>query len=56
MSEKTTEDTKEGDPPLSPDRTDHNIWLDQYDDRWEWRRKIRADPRICSADLRLSAS
>lgn len=45
MSEKTTEDTKEGDPPLSPDRTDHNIWLDQYDDRWEWRRKIRANPR-----------
>jgi hypothetical protein len=30
---------------LSPDRTDHNIVLDQYDDRWEWRRKIRADPR-----------
>ena len=28
----------------SPDRTDHNITLDQYDDRWEWRRKIRADP------------
>jgi len=30
---------------LSPDRTDRNITLDQYDDRWEWRRKIRADPR-----------
>ena len=29
----------------SPDRTDHNITLDAQDDRWEWRRKIRADPR-----------
>ncbi len=28
-----------------PDRTDHNITLDQYDDRWEWRRRIRANPR-----------
>ena len=45
MSEETTRDTKEADPPLSPDRTDDNILLDQYDDRWEWRRKIRADPR-----------
>ncbi len=24
---------------------DGNVTLDQYDDRWEWRRKIRADPR-----------
>lgn len=38
-------ETKDGDPPLSPDRTDDNIWLDKDDDRWEWRRKIRADPR-----------
>ena len=30
---------------LSPDRTDHNIMLDARDDRWEWRRKIRADPK-----------
>jgi uncharacterized protein (TIGR02611 family) len=45
VSEERTRDTKEADPPLSPDRTDDNILLDQYDDRWEWRRKIRADPR-----------
>lgn len=37
--------TKAADTALSPDRTDHNITLDQYDDRWEWRRKIRADPK-----------
>jgi uncharacterized protein (TIGR02611 family) len=29
----------------SPDRTDHNITLDAQDDRWEWRRKIRANPK-----------
>ena len=29
----------------SPDRTDDNILLDAQDDRWEWRRKIRANPR-----------
>jgi len=29
----------------SPDRTDHNITLDAADDRWEWRRKIRENPR-----------
>ncbi len=29
----------------SPDRTDNNITLDAQDDRWEWRRKIRANPR-----------
>ena len=29
----------------SPDRTDHNITLDAQDDRWEWRRRIRANPR-----------
>jgi hypothetical protein len=29
----------------SPDRTDRNIMLDGEDDRWEWRRRIRADPR-----------
>ncbi|TDU84276.1 uncharacterized protein (TIGR02611 family) [Kribbella voronezhensis] len=29
----------------SPDRTDDNITLDAQDDRWEWRRKIRANPR-----------
>ena len=29
----------------SPDRTDDNIVLDADDDRWEWRRKIRADPK-----------
>lgn len=45
MSEEPTRETKEADPPPSPDRTDDNILLDQYDDRWEWRRKIRADPR-----------
>jgi uncharacterized protein (TIGR02611 family) len=45
VSEETKPNTRDADPPLSPDRTDHNIVLDQYDDRWEWRRKIRADPR-----------
>jgi len=29
----------------SPDRFDHNITLDAVDDRWEWRRRIRANPR-----------
>ena len=29
----------------SPDRTDGNITLDAQDDRWEWRRKIRSDPK-----------
>jgi uncharacterized protein (TIGR02611 family) len=29
----------------SPDRTDGNIILDAEDDRWEWRRKIRSDPK-----------
>jgi hypothetical protein len=29
----------------SPDRTDHNITLDAADDRWEWRRRIRQNPR-----------
>jgi uncharacterized protein (TIGR02611 family) len=29
----------------SPDRTDRNHTLDAQDDRWEWRRKIRAHPR-----------
>ena len=29
----------------SPDRTDHHITLDAQDDRWEWRRRIRANPR-----------
>lgn len=29
----------------SPDRTDHNITLDAADDRWEWRRRIRENPR-----------
>ncbi|WP_328994236.1 PGPGW domain-containing protein [Kribbella sp. NBC_01245] len=29
----------------SPDRTDKNITLDAQDDRWEWRRKIRSDPK-----------
>jgi hypothetical protein len=38
-------ETTDRDPPLSPDRTDHNVLLDKDDDRWEWRRKIRADPR-----------
>ncbi len=28
-----------------PSRHDHNILIDAEDDRWEWRRKIRADPR-----------
>jgi hypothetical protein len=31
--------------PTSPDRTDDNITLDSQDDRWEWRRRIRANPR-----------
>ncbi|GAA1649486.1 hypothetical protein GCM10009744_46210 [Kribbella alba] len=30
---------------ISPDRTDDNLTLDAQDDRWEWRRKIRAHPR-----------
>ncbi|MEU0089810.1 PGPGW domain-containing protein [Kribbella sp. NPDC006257] len=29
----------------SPDRADDNITLDAQDDRWEWRRKIRSNPR-----------
>ncbi|TCC25756.1 hypothetical protein E0H92_32340 [Kribbella speibonae] len=29
----------------SPDRTDHNITLDAADDRWEWRRRIRENPK-----------
>lgn len=29
----------------SPDRTDDNITLDAADDRWEWRRRIRENPR-----------
>jgi uncharacterized protein (TIGR02611 family) len=29
----------------SPDRIDHNVTLDVMDDRWEWRRRIRANPR-----------
>ena len=29
----------------SPDRTDDNIMLDAADDRWEWRRRIRQNPR-----------
>jgi uncharacterized protein (TIGR02611 family) len=37
--------TRDKERAATPDRTDHNITLDQYDDRWEWRRKIRADPR-----------
>jgi uncharacterized protein (TIGR02611 family) len=44
VSEQPSQDTADAEPQ-SPDRTDHNIVLDQYDDRWEWRRKIRADPR-----------
>ncbi|GAA2104619.1 hypothetical protein GCM10009841_22800 [Microlunatus panaciterrae] len=32
-------------PDRDPSRTDNNIVLDQHDDRWHWRRKIRADPR-----------
>jgi hypothetical protein len=31
--------------PTSPDRTDDNVTLDAQDDRWKWRRKIRAHPR-----------
>jgi uncharacterized protein (TIGR02611 family) len=37
--------TRDKERAATPDRTDHNITLDQYDDRWEWRRKIRANPR-----------
>ncbi|MGO1974517.1 MAG: PGPGW domain-containing protein [Propionibacteriaceae bacterium] len=33
------------DPDYDPSRHDHNILLDVKDDRWVWRRKIRADPR-----------
>jgi hypothetical protein len=29
----------------SPDRTDDNLTLDAADDRWEWRRRIREDPK-----------
>ncbi|GAA2804120.1 PGPGW domain-containing protein [Kribbella solani] len=29
----------------SPDRTDDNITLDAADDKWEWRRRIRENPR-----------
>ncbi|MFI5695051.1 PGPGW domain-containing protein [Kribbella sp. NPDC051586] len=29
----------------SPDRTDDNVTLDAADDRWEWRRRIRQNPR-----------
>ncbi|WP_427893080.1 PGPGW domain-containing protein [Kribbella sp. GL6] len=29
----------------SPDRTDDNITLDAADDRWEWRRRIRENPK-----------
>jgi uncharacterized protein (TIGR02611 family) len=30
---------------VDPDRTDRGIMLDAGDDRWEWRRRIRADPK-----------
>lgn len=30
---------------IDPTRTDHGILLDAKDDRWEWRRRIRADPK-----------
>ncbi|HZX01879.1 PGPGW domain-containing protein [Kribbella sp.] len=29
----------------SPDRTDDNLTLDAADDRWEWRRRIRENPK-----------
>lgn len=32
-------------PDYEPDRHDDNILLDVKDDRWAWRRAIRADPR-----------
>lgn len=34
---------KQATPP--PEDTDKGILLDARDDRWEWRRRIRADPR-----------
>lgn len=36
---------KQPGPDLTPDLTDDNITLDAQDDRWEWRRRIRANPR-----------
>lgn len=41
VAEQTRSDRRD----LSPDRTDDNITLDAEDDRWEWRRRIRSDPR-----------
>lgn len=32
-------------PQRHPEDTDHDILLDAEDDRWEWRRRIRANPR-----------
>jgi hypothetical protein len=38
-------DATRGRSSQAPEDTDDGVLLDEHDDRWEWRRRIRSDPR-----------